>query len=100
MPFDQHEVIALCAPRPVYIASAEEDNWSDQRGEFLGAKGAEPVYALYGEAGIGIDRMPPVDVPYNKGFIAYHIRKGAHAVLEYDWEQFFIFMDRFFKRSH
>ena len=97
MPFDQHEVIALCAPRPVYIASAEDDNWSDQKGEFLGAKGAEPVYSLYGEAGIGTDVMPPVDRPYLQGFIAYHIRKGPHAVLPYDWEQFFRFMNRFFK---
>lgn len=98
MPFDQHEVVALIAPRPVYIASASEDNWSDQRGEFLGAKGAESVYALYGEGGIGISDMPPVDVPYNQGYIAYHIRKGPHAVLEYDWEQFLLFADRFFKK--
>lgn len=97
MPFDQHEVVALIAPRPIYIASAQEDNWSDQKGEFLGGKGAEPVYALYGEKGIGIDSIPPVDVPYMDGYIAYHIRKGPHAVLSYDWDQFLKFTDRFFK---
>lgn len=98
MPFDQHSVIALIAPRPVYIASAEQDRWSDQKGEFLGGKGAEPVYALYGESGIGTDTMPPVDIPYNQGWIAYHIRKGPHAVLEYDWDQFIRYADRFFKK--
>ena len=96
-PFDQHEVVALVAPRPIYIPSAQEDNWSDQKGEFLGGKGAEPVYALYNENGIGIDSMPPVDTPYMDGYIAYHNRKGPHAVLPYDWEQFLKFADRFFK---
>lgn len=96
MPFDQHEVVAMVAPRPIYIASAEDDNWADQKGEFLGGKGAEPVYALYGEAGIGINSLPPVDVPCANGFIAYHKRKGPHAVLPYDWDQFLKFADRFF----
>ena len=66
------ELVALIAPRPIYIASAEEDNWSDQKGEFLGGKGAEPVYALYGLGGIGCEEMPPVDTPYMNGPIAYH----------------------------
>lgn len=99
LPFDQHELIALIAPRPVYIASAEDDNWSDQKGEFLGGKGAEPVYALYGLAGIGTETMPPVDTPYMDGSIAYHNRKGPHAVLPYDWDQFLKFADRFFKEK-
>lgn len=97
MPFDQHELVALIAPRPIYIASASEDNWSDQKGEFLGGKGAEPVYSLYGLKGIGIDRMPGIDEPYMDGSIAYHIRKGPHAVLPYDWEQFLKFADKYFK---
>lgn len=88
MPFDQHSVIALIAPRPVYLACASEDLWGDPKGEFLAAKAAESVYALYGEKGIATDSMPPVDVPYDQGFIAYHIRTGKHAVLEYDWKQF------------
>ena len=97
MPFDQHELVALIAPRPIYIASAEDDNWSDQKGEFLGGKGAEPVYALYGLSGIGTDEMPPVDTPYMQGSIAYHNRKGPHAILPYDWEQFLQFANRYFK---
>ncbi|MGM9706287.1 MAG: alpha/beta hydrolase family protein [Prevotella sp.] len=99
LPFDQHELVALIAPRPIYIASAEEDNWSDQKGEFLGAKGAEPVYALYGLKGVGAEEMPPVDSPLMDGAIAYHNRKGPHAILSYDWEQFLRFADRYFKPS-
>ncbi len=97
MPFDQHELVALIAPRPIYIASAEDDNWSDQKGEFLGGKGAEPVYALYGLSGIKAEEMPPVDTPIMEGSIAYHIRKGPHAVLPFDWEQFLLFADKYFK---
>ena len=97
MPFDQHEVVALIAPRTVYIASAEQDSWADQRGEFLGGKGAEPVYALYGLQGIGTSEMPLLDTPLNKGAIAYHIRRGGHAVLPYDWEQFIIYANRVLK---
>ena len=97
MPFDQHELVALIAPRPLYIASASEDNWSDQRGEFLGGKGAEPVYALYGLTGISTDEMPPIDQPCMDGTIAYHNRRGPHAILPYDWEMFLRFADRYFK---
>lgn len=97
MPFDQHELVALIAPRPVYIASASEDKWADQKGEFLGGKGAESVYELYGLKGIGTDQMPEIDEPYMDGSIAYHNRKGPHAVLPYDWEQFLKFADKYFK---
>lgn len=97
MPFDQHTVIALCAPRPVYLATAQEDTWADPLGEFLAGKAAEPVYALYGKAGIGCDSQPAVDVAMNKGYIAYHIRSGGHAILEYDWTKFIEYADRFLK---
>lgn len=98
MPFDQHELVALVAPRPIYIASAGDDNWSDQKGEFLGGKGAEPVYALYGLQGIGVDSMPPIDVAVHDGYIGYHNRTGPHAVLRYDWEQFIQFANMHLKK--
>ncbi len=97
MPFDQHSVIALVAPRPVYLATGQDDSWADPLGEFLAGKAAEPVYALYGRSGIGCDSQPAVDDAKNEGYIAYHIRTGGHAILDYDWEQFLLYADRFLK---
>ncbi len=95
MPTDQHEVVALIAPRPVYIASAEGDQWSDPRGEFLGAKGAEPVYQLYHEAGTGVAALPATNQPVGD-FIRYHVRTGKHNLNDFDWEQYLMFADRHF----
>jgi hypothetical protein len=92
MPFDSHFLLALIAPRPLYVASAEGDQWSDPRGEFLGAYNASRVYDLLGKQGIGTDQMPGLHQPIQHT-VAYHIRAGKHDVTEYDWQQYLAFAD-------
>lgn len=93
LPVDWHMLVALMAPRPVYIATAEEDYWGDPRGSFLAGKFAEPIYELFGKKGLSVDNMPPLETPVGD-MIGYHNRKGGHGITDYDWEQFLAFADR------
>lgn len=90
MPFESHMALALMAPRGLYVASAEGDQWSDPKGEFLGAANASPVWELFGKKGIGTMTMPGLHQPVGDS-VRYHIRAGKHDVTEYDWQQYLKF---------
>jgi dienelactone hydrolase len=98
LPVDQHQLIALMAPRPVYIASAAADAWADPFSEFLSGVAASPVYKLLGreglpESAVASMKLPPLDAPLHEGSIGFHIRPGGHGLLESDWKQFMDFAD-------
>tara|TARA_R110001583_G_scaffold1890_2_gene14402 strand:+ start:1764 stop:3083 length:1320 start_codon:yes stop_codon:yes gene_type:complete len=96
LPVDQHQLLALIAPRPLYIASAEEDKWADPKGEFLSTYYASSVYGLYGRKGITSKEMPKTNAPI-QNTVAYHIRTGNHDVMDYDWENYIKWANTFVK---
>lgn len=91
LPIDQHMLIALMAPRPVYVASADEDLWADPRGEFLSLVHASPVFALWGNPLVREDEMPALETPGHFGRLGYHVRRGTHNLTPYDWMRFLDF---------
>ena len=98
LPIDQHMLIALIAPRPVYVASAEKDEWADPEGEFLSAYYAGDIYSLYKKKILPYE-MPPIDSPLTEGHVGYHIRTGTHGITRYDWEQYISFANLHFNKN-
>ncbi len=92
LPVDMHELIALSAPRPVYVTAGETDRWADPKGEFLATVAAGPVYRLFKKQDLGTDQMPGLDQPL-MGTLGFHVHSGGHAITPFDWEQFMKFMD-------
>jgi dienelactone hydrolase len=96
IPVDQHQLLALIAPRPVFIGAARRDKWSDPEGAFRAAQGADPVYELLGVRGLDQADMRTRKLDAD---IAYVFRGGRHGVTSADWADFLTFMDAHFKRS-
>ena len=97
LPVDQHMLISLIAPRPVYATNASEDLWADPKGTFLSLKHAEPVFLLFGLKS-ELPKLPPaLDTPIIRSPIGYHNRTGKHNLTVYDWTNFIKFADYHFK---
>ena len=96
MDFDQHMLAALVAPRLLAIASASEDDWAGQEGEFQSGLLASPAWELYGRRGLVAPggRFPGVGKPLQDGGISYHMRRGIHDLTVYDWDRYMDFADR------
>jgi peptidoglycan/xylan/chitin deacetylase (PgdA/CDA1 family) len=100
LPVDAHELIALCAPRPVFISSGSqqvEGGWVDAKGMFLGAVGAGPVYQLLGKKDLGTTELPPIETALIDGDIAFRQHSGGHTTGP-NWPTFLTFASRYIKR--
>lgn len=101
LPVDAHELIALCAPRPVFISAGSlqvEGGWIDAKGMFLGAVGAGPVYTLLGKKDLGTSEMPPQETPLINGDIAFRQHNAGHTAGP-NWPTFLEFASRYIKLS-
>jgi hypothetical protein len=96
LPVDQHMLLALAAPRPAYVASAQQDLGADPVGEFLSTVHATPVYKLFGKEGMPATGFPAVNRPV-AGWLGYHMRSGRHDIQLYDWEQYIKFASDHFE---
>jgi len=92
LPVDQHQLLALIAPRAAYVASAVDDRWADPRGEYLALAAAAPSWNTQLPA-----EPPGPDEPLHRGRLGYHLRTGAHDITDYDWRQFLAFANKLWK---
>ncbi len=96
LPVDSHTVIALNAPRPVFVTGGTEDQWADPHGEFLAVVAAGPVYRLLGTKDVGSTVLPALDVPLISGSLGFLYHTGKHVITDGDWRAFFEFTGRHF----
>lgn len=93
LPVDQHELVALIAPRATYVTSSDEDLWADPKGEYASVVASAPVYKLLGKQSITQSAMPALNTPRHVGATGYHIRTGGHGLGLADWNWFMDFAD-------
>lgn len=98
LPIDQHMLISLIAPRPVYVGSALEDQWADPKGEYLSLYYSGPVYNLFGLESLKSDSLPEINQSILLGNLGYHIRNGKHNLTKFDWEKYMDFADLHFSK--
>jgi hypothetical protein len=100
MPVDSHELVALGAPRPVFISggATNGDGWVDAKGMFLAAEGAGPVYKLLGKKDMGVHEFPPIETPLVDGDVAFRQHAGGHTPAP-NWPTFITFASRYFKTA-
>ena len=97
LPVDSHELIALCAPRPVFIGCGEKgDGWVDAKGMFLAAAASSEVYELLGKKGLGTNEYPKVETTLIDGDISFRQHTGGHTPAP-NWATFIAFANRYFK---
>jgi len=99
LPVDSHELIALCAPRPVFISAGSAtagDGWVDAKGMFLAGVGAGPVYKLLGKKDLGTTEFPPIETPLIDGEVAFRQHSGGHTPAP-NWPTFLEFAGRYIK---
>lgn len=93
LPIDQHQLLALMAPRPLYVASASDDQWADPRGEFLATRLAGQAYVELGLPGLRLDELPAPNTA-SVGHVSYHLREGKHDINAWDWENYLKFISQ------
>ncbi len=95
MPFDQHYLLSLIAPRHLMVGSAEDDLWADPKNEFLSTVAANEAYALYGKKGlVHNNAFPSPDTELDEGDCLYHYRRGEHYLSRLDWNAYMDFIDK------
>jgi hypothetical protein len=92
-------LVALSAPRPVFLSEGLRNQWSYPKGQFLALVAAGPVYKLLDAKDLGVTELPPLDKPVSEGRLGYRYHSGGHTVLPADWKAFLDFADRHFKAA-
>ena len=100
LPVDQHMLLALTAPRYVYVTSSQSDTWADPKAEYLSCRLADEVFRLYGLKGFEApSKEPPLEEPIQEGHIAYHMKRGDHSITAYDWNQIMKYFEKIIKQE-